>query len=164
MKNVYIIGGTMGVGKTTVSEILNKRLSNSVFLDGDWCWNANPFHVTDETKAMVIDNICHLLNNFIKCSSYENIIFCWVMHRQDIIDSILSRIESNECKIHCISLVCDEAIIVKRLKEDVKKGLRTDDIIEKSVMRIPLYDSLDTEKIDVSNISAERAADIIANL
>lgn len=46
MKNVYIIGGTMGVGKTTVCNLLKHRLKNAVFLDGDWCWDAEPFLVT----------------------------------------------------------------------------------------------------------------------
>lgn len=36
MKNLYIIGGTMGVGKTAVSQQLKSDLPNSVFLDGDW--------------------------------------------------------------------------------------------------------------------------------
>lgn len=65
MKVLYLIGGTMGVGKTTVCRELNARLPNSVFLDGDWCWCMDPFRVNDETKAMVMDNICHLLNNFL---------------------------------------------------------------------------------------------------
>ena len=68
MKTLYLIGGTMGVGKTTVSQQLKKDLANSVFLDGDWCWDADPFQVTDETKEMVMDNICYLLNNFLHCS------------------------------------------------------------------------------------------------
>ena len=71
MKTLYLIGGTMGVGKTTVSQILKKRLPNAVYLDGDWCWDASPFQVTEETKAMVLDNICHLLSNFLRCSAYE---------------------------------------------------------------------------------------------
>ena len=57
MKNIYIIGGTMGVGKTTICQKLKLKLANSVFLDGDWCWDMNPFQVTEETKKMVIDNI-----------------------------------------------------------------------------------------------------------
>ena len=48
----------MGVGKTTVSQQLKKTLRNSVFLDGDWCWDADPFQVTEETKKMVMQNIC----------------------------------------------------------------------------------------------------------
>ena len=64
MKKLYLIGGTMGVGKTAACQALKRLLPGSVFLDGDWCWDADPFVVNDETKAMVEDNICHLLNNF----------------------------------------------------------------------------------------------------
>lgn len=35
MKRLYLIGGTMGVGKTTVCQILKRQLPNCVFLDGD---------------------------------------------------------------------------------------------------------------------------------
>ncbi len=67
----------MGVGKTTVCQIMKSRLCHSVFLDGDWCWDMHPFQVTEETKRMVVENICFLLNNFLRCSAYENIIFGW---------------------------------------------------------------------------------------
>ena len=117
MKNLYIIGGTMGVGKTTVSRLLMKKLPNSVFLDGDWCWDSSPFVVTSETKAMVIDNICHLLNNFLHCSAYENVIFCWVMHQQDIIDDILKELDTSNCCVYTISLTSDEYALTNRLQE-----------------------------------------------
>ena len=89
----------MGVGKTTTCKILKDKLDNAVFLDGDWCWDSSPFQVTQETKAMVIDNICYLLNNFIRVSAYENIIFCWVMHEQSIIDLILSKLILERTKV-----------------------------------------------------------------
>ena len=54
MKKLFIIGGTMGVGKTTVSQLLKQKLPNSVFLDSDWCWDSCPFQVTAETKEMVM--------------------------------------------------------------------------------------------------------------
>ena len=76
MKRLIVVNGTMGVGKTAVCREAAKRLIPGVFLDGDWCWDMNPFSVTDETKKMVLDNICYVLNNFIKCSLFENIIFC----------------------------------------------------------------------------------------
>ena len=66
-KKLYLIGGPMGVGKTTAGQLLKIRLDNCVFLDGDWCWDMEPFQVTTETKKMVIENICFLLNNFIRC-------------------------------------------------------------------------------------------------
>ncbi|CDM69842.1 hypothetical protein CM240_2725 [Clostridium bornimense] len=154
MKKIYLIGGTMGVGKTTTCQLLKKELHNSIFLDGDWCWDANPFQVTEETKTMVLDNICYLLNNYIHCSAYENIIFCWVMHEQSIIDSILNRIDTENCIVKVISLVCDEDVLKKRIERDINEGIRTDRVIERCVERISLYQGLKTIKIDTSNKSA----------
>ena len=163
-KKLYLIGGPMGVGKTAVSQCLKKKLDNSVFLDGDWCWDANPFRVTEETKAVVLDNICHVLNNFLDCSAYENIIFCWVMHRQDIIDTILERLHTEKCSVFCISLVCEENVLTQRIYQDIKKGLRTEDVIGRSLFYQSLYAELATEKIDVSDISPEEAALRITNI
>ena len=151
MKTLYLIGGTMGVGKTTVCQQLKQDLPNSVFLDGDWCWDASPFQVTEETRAMVVDNICYLLNNFLHCSAYENVIFCWVMHQQGIIDSIVERLDMKNCAVKCISLLVDEKNLRNRLTADVEMGIRTSDVIERSVERIPLYRNLNTIKIDTSN-------------
>ena len=159
MKSLFLIGGTMGVGKTSVCQYLNVSLNNSVFLDGDWCWNANPFQVTAETKNMVIDNVCHLLNNFIRCSAYENIVFCWVMHRQDIIDELLERLDTRHCNVKTISLVCDEKTLRERLQKDVANGIRTAGVIERSIARLPLYNQLNTVKIDTTS----KSIDAIAN-
>lgn len=123
---------------------------NSVFLDGDWRWDASPFQVTVETKEMVIDNSCHLLNNFLKCSVYENIIFCWVMHEQHIINSIIEKLDTKDCAVKCISLVTNEKNLRNRLSKDVETGIRIADVIERSVSRIPLYQTLNTIKIDTN--------------
>ena len=158
MKTLYLIGGTMGVGKTTVSRQLKKELNNSVFLDGDWCWDSSPFQVTEETKTMVIRNICYLLNSFLHCSAYENVIFCWVMHEQYIIDSILKELDTDNCKVKKISLTVDEINLSNRLKADIASGIRTVDVIDRSVARIPMYQALDTIKIDTNNKSVREIA------
>lgn len=54
-----------------------------------------------------------------------------------------------------ISLICDEISLKKRLEEDVNKGIRTAEVIERSIVRIPLYQQLETIKIDTSNKSIE---------
>lgn len=164
MKNLYMIGGTMGVGKTTVCRILKKKLPNAVFLDGDWCWDADPFQVTDETKKMVQENIRFLLNQFIHCTAYENVIFCWVMHQQSIIDDLLSGLDTAACSVKCISLVVNESALRARLQKDVDAGVRQSDVIDRSIARIPLYDALKGAKIDVSDISPEEAAEMITEI
>lgn len=164
MKKIYIVGGTMGVGKTTVCQNLKELLPDSVFLDGDWCWDMSPFKVTEETKAMVMDNICYILNNYIHCSAFNNIIFCWVMHEQRIIDDIVSALDTRECEVKLISLICGEQQLRKRLQKDIDARIRQRDILQRSIARLPLYESLDTIKIDVSDISAEQTAKIISEL
>ena len=161
MKTLYIIGGTMGVGKTTVSQQLKKDLNNSVFLDGDWCWDASPFQVTEETKEMVIHNICYLLNSFLHCSAYENVIFCWVMHEQSIIDDIIKELDTENCRVKKISLIADESSLRDRLTVDITCGIRTTDIIDRSVRRISMYQALDTVKIDTSNKTVREITDEI---
>lgn len=138
-KNLYIIGGTMGVGKTTTCQLLKKKLSNSVFLDGDWCWDADPFQVTEETKSMVQKNICYLLNSFIHCSAYDNVIFCWVLHDQSIIDNLLNKIDVDDCNVKVISLVANEATL-------------------------QMYELLDAVKIDTSDKTIEEITDEIISV
>lgn len=150
MKTLYLIGGTMGVGKTTVCRELKNQLPRSVFLDGDWCWDMNPFVVTEETKTMVLDNITTLLKNFLRCSAYDHVIFCWVMHQQSILDQILSRLDLTGVTVVPVSLVCSQEVLLQRLNQDVSAGLRQPDILLRSPQRLPLYDALDTHKIDTS--------------
>ena len=164
MTQIGMIDGAMGVGKTTVSQQLKKDLANSVFLDGDWCWDADPFQVTDETKEMVMDNICYLLNNFLHCSAYENVIFCWVMHEQSIVDEIVSKLDTEECRVIKISLIVDEANLRKRLLSDIANKIRTEEIMDKSIARIQMYQVLDTVKIDTSNKSVCEITEEIAAL
>ena len=154
----------MGVGKAAVCQLLKKQLNHCVFLDGDWCWDMHPFEVNEETKQMVLANIKFLLNSFIQCSVYENIIFCWVMHEQSITDELLSAIETANCEVKVISLICREESLRERLQKDVDQGIREPEIIQRSILRLDGYKTLNTIKLDVSDISASMAAKQIASL
>ena len=100
MKTIYLIGGTMGVGKTTESQ-----------------------------------------------------------HQQSIIDSILEKLDTQNCEVKCVSLIADEANLRKRLTKDVEKGIRSEDVIERSVARILMYKTLNTIKIDTN----EKLVSMVAN-
>lgn len=164
MKKLYIIKGTMGIGKTTVSKLLKNSLDRSVFLDGDWCWDMSPFIVNEETKKMVIDNIIYLLNNFLKCSEYKNIIFCWVLNLKEVEKEILSRLNLEKVEVFSISLVCNELELEKRLKKDIELGLRKEEIILKSKERLKDYKNHEGIKIEVSNLTPVEIVNIIKNI
>lgn len=164
MKRLFLIGGTMGVGKTATSQELKKILPHAVFLDGDWCWDADPFIVTEETKAMVQENIAYLLNNFLHCSAYENIIFCWVMHQQAILDALLASLDTRECEVFPISLICSAETLTQRIQGDIAVGRRTPDVLERALPRLSLYDELHTIKVATDNFTPLETAKYLAEL
>lgn len=72
------------------------------------------------------------------------------MHQQAIIDSIVEKLDTQNCDVKCISLIANEANLRKRLTQDVESGIRAEDVIERSVARIPMYDTFNTMKIDTN--------------
>ena len=163
MKTLYLIGGAMGVGKTAACQQLKRLLPDCVFLDGDWCWDAQPFVVNDFTKRMVVDNIVYMLNSFIACPDYENVIFCWVMHQQAIIDSIVSRLKG-KFDLSVFALTCSRDALERRIMGDVAAGLRKADVIGRSAERLALYGGLKGAAIiDTTNIAPDEAARMIAD-
>lgn len=96
---------------------------------------------------MVMDNICYLLNSFLRCFAYENIIFCWVMHEQSIIDTILDRVNTANCTVKVISLIARKDTLTERIMGDIEKGSRSIDVLERSIARLPLYQSIDSVKV-----------------
>lgn len=116
-KKVIFISGTIGSGKTTLSEKLVYSIPNSVMLDGDWCFHqGNTWYFDKETKDMAINNIITVLNSYINNPNFENIIFCWTLHKQDMIDKILNSLVG-DFKFYHFSLICSEKTIQERIRK-----------------------------------------------
>jgi len=160
VKKLIIINGTMGTGKTTICKILYKKLNNSVWLDGDWCWMMNPFKVTEENKRMAEDNITYLLNNFLGNPDFEYVIFSWVMHNENIFDVLLEKLQKNEFQRYKISLVCSPEELKKRMLKDG----REEKDIEMSLGRLKSYERMNTIKVDTTNTAVEKTVNEIVNI
>lgn len=163
-KKLIIINGTMGVGKSVTSRELNKSLNNSVWLDGDWCWMMNPFLVNDENKTMVINNITYLLRSFINNSSIQYIIFNWVIHTEDIFDTILEPLKDLEFDVIKITLTCSEEALKNRIGKDIGVNLRDESCINRSLQRLELYKNMSTIKLDTSKLSIAEVVEKIVKI
>ena len=162
-KKLILIGGTMGIGKTTIGQYLvENRLDNAVFLDGDWCWYMHPWIFNDENKEMVLRNIQFLLNSFIDNSSIENIVFVWVMHHQEIIDDLLARLHG-DYELYSFSLTATEEELTKRFSKDIDAGIRSRSALQEAITRIKMYQDVKSIKIDVSGQDYPDSANIIIN-
>ncbi len=149
MKKLIIVNGVPGAGKTTVCKELYKSISNSVWLDGDWCWMMNPFVVNEENKRMVEENITFSLRNYLINSSYKYVIFNWVIGNEKIFEIILRKLEDLEFQLYKISLISSPEVLRERMLEDG----RSEEKIGNSINNLRLYDDMDTLKIDTTNMS-----------
>lgn len=161
--NLIFVNGTMGAGKTATCRALRLLLPNNVFLDGDDCWNMHPFTVNDTTKRMVLDNIAALLNNFLACGQFENILFCWVMHERAIVDEILGRLRG-DFAFSLFTLTCEEGELRRRLQKDVAAGLRDGGVVARSLERAAHYQNMRSQIIDTTGRAAEATARAVAQI
>lgn len=133
-----------------MARALLARLPNSVWLDGDDVWRMNPFRVDPTTTSMVESNIRFVLKNFLT-SGFSDVIFSWVLHRQEIIDSILGGLSGLDHELFVFTLVCDEEILRRRFQGDPGK-------VSLALRRLQESKELLTTKIDVTEKSAEEVA------
>jgi len=111
-----------------------------------------------------MNNVCYLLNSFVHCSAYDNIIFCWVMHRQSIISTILERADVKGSEVTVISLMVSEKALTERIMPDVKGGIRKSDVLNRSIARIPLYQIYSSIKIQTDGKAADAIVDEVSAL
>ncbi|MGM0166495.1 hypothetical protein IGI39_001455 [Enterococcus sp. AZ135] len=163
-KKLILIGGPMGSGKTTVSKILNNTVHHSAFLDGDWCWEINPFIVNEENKRMVFSNIHFLLNSFISNTTTNTIIFCWVMDEQEIIQRILTGLDLLNVEVTSFSLLPSPEKLTSNIEKDILLGIRNIEDINRSISRLPKYQGVASIHIDTTFLTATETADKILDM
>lgn len=161
MKKIVLIGGPMGVGKSTVGKALSDKFPNAVYLEGDLGWKNVPFILNDENKKKVLNNIIDMINNAL--NDYEVIILGWVLDYQSTIDYLIKDI--TDTNIYSFSLLANEETITQRLENDIKNNIRKDDgVIQRSLSRIKRYDDVCSFKIDTSFISVEQVVNLIERM
>ena len=165
-KNLIIVNGAPGMGKTTVCEELAKIIPRNVYLDCDCFMWANPYIVTEETERIRYENITFTTMNYLSCSEYDNVIINWVFVNQNAIDRILNGIDLTNVNVLTYSLVCRFDVWKMRMENDkinLKRKIET--TYEKWAKRISdgYYKNIEAKAIDTSEITAKQVAEIIAN-
>ncbi len=165
MKRLILIRGPMGAGKTATGRELQRLLPNCAFLDGDWCWDIRPFTVNDETRAMVLANIRHMLTAYLRCGAVENIVLAWVMQDEEIVEALCDGLPLDGAELHCFSLTATESALTTRLQCDIDSGLRTPDILPRSLSYLPKFAPSAPDTVDTTTQTpAQTAQEILLRL
>lgn len=150
LKKLIVINGAMGVGKTSICKELNKKLLNSAWLDGDWCMMMNPMNFTEINQKMFLDNIYHLLNNYLSNPSFEYVLFSWVIPREEMMNYLIKKLSDNCFELVRLTLLCED----NKLKERMLQAKRDEVSINKSMLYQEAFRSINTIKIDTTELSA----------
>lgn len=118
----------------------------------------NPWDMCEQNKKMVMDNITHILRSYLASGTIDNVVFSWVLHRQDVIDELLGRLDGFDFELSGFCLTCTPERLQSRMRAD---GRDIDDI-KASVERLRFYPAAGWSLIDTSNITPGRAAEMIA--
>ena len=105
------------------------------------------------------ENICSVLARDLRCPELDHVIFGWVLHQQETIDTILSRLPLEGVEIINISLLASPEALRTRLERDMADGRRPrDGVVERSLAYLPLYEKLNTWKLDTTRLTPEETA------
>ena len=157
---VYIINGPMGVGKTATGKLIAEKNPGTAFIDGDWCMDIHPFVGNRETKAMAVNNILHMIDNYQKCSECKMVVLVWLMDDESVLRSIMDGLAALRAEVKSVTLFCDRDTLIRRWKNDRNCEWRTDQWLEVSLASLPRFASM-KDAIDTSGLSVDQTADMI---
>ena len=140
---VIIINGPMGVGKTTTGKCIAEMNPGTAFIDGDWCMDIHPFVGNSETRAMAVDNILHMIDNYRKCSACRQIVLVWLMDDEQTYRRIRQGIEQMQLELRSVTLVCDREHLISRWKNDDRCEWRTEEWLAVSLNSLGYFASAD---------------------
>ena len=157
---VIILNGPMGVGKTTVGKYIADHHPGTAFIDGDWCLDIHPFVGNQETKAMAVDNILHMIGNYQKCSVCSMVVLVWLMDEPWVIQKITQGLSAMQAEVKNVTLVCSRENLIRRWKDDHNCEWRTDEWLNVSLKSLPGFASMDNT-IDTSGLPVEQVAELV---
>lgn len=160
---VIIINGTMGVGKTAVGKYIAGHHEGTAFIDGDWCLDLHPFVGSDETKAMAIDNILHMIGNYRKCSVCRQIVLVWLMDDAWVRERIAQGVDGMGLQRISVTLVCEKDELISRWKHDDQCEWRTDEWLEASLSLLPAFAAMEN-CLDTTGRSIAEVAETVMEI
>ncbi len=162
MKQLVVIVGPNGVGKSTTAKEISKKRTHTAYVDSDWCRMINPFEFTIKTKQTVEKNIYCLLRNYLDCDDIKTVLFthAWHGERKEIYENVVEKLKKDhmEFKETIIILKCSEEENIRRATNDGRDKMR----IERGMKQtFSFYDGYDYPLIDTTEMTPSQVAEKI---
>ena len=83
------------------------------------------------------------------------------MQEENIVSDLLSLLDGCSYRLYRFKLICDETALQEHLQKDIDAGIRTPDVVERSLARLPLYETMAGDPVDTGVLSPQEAAEYI---
>ena len=113
---IIIINGSLGVGKSSVSEKLHQKFDKSVYLDGDEIGNVHPFEIYDAARIEHLYRTLELLVGFHQKYGYHNFVINYVFESSGSLQDLLDLLRPLDARIRTYWLTCDEKEQARRIQ------------------------------------------------
>lgn len=155
MTKLVLLGGPTGVGKSTVMQLLHKRISHAALLDADDVWRVSEELSIEGNRAIALSNVVSVMRGYFEAGC-EIGILSWVFARSALYDPVIAGMEDMVDDIDQIYLIASQAELERRLRQ---RG--DQELYEYSLSRLELISSLPYPKIDTSHMTTEEVATAI---
>ena len=114
---IIIINGSVGVGKSSVSEELHRKFDKSVYLDGDQIGYVHPFEIYDDVRIDHLYQTLAVLVGFHQKHGYHNFVINYVFESSGSLQDLLDRLRQLDAELHTFWLTCDTEEQARRIQD-----------------------------------------------
>jgi len=154
---LYLLSGPCGVGKSTVSKEVAKRIPRSVLLVGDTLLDVYQGYEApwEERLSLAWTNILSVTRNFIR--HRWNVVLDFVV--EDELEWFMHELEDMSVSLHYIVLVADEPTLIQRINH---RG--TPEITDRSLFLLDKLKKLETNSHFLYNTSGKSPTEITEDI
>jgi chloramphenicol 3-O-phosphotransferase len=161
---IIIINGSLGVGKSSVSEELHQKFDKSVHLDGDYIGDVNPFEIYDPARISHLYRTLELLVGFHQKNGYHNFVINYVFESPESLQELLDLLRPLDDDIHTYWLTCEREEQARRIQKRQRDGLswELDRFIElQQIQARAAQQGFIGKEIDTTQLTAVEVAEAI---
>lgn len=158
MKDLFLIGGPKGARLAEVCGELKALFEGCAVVNGDALSPSGDF--SGEDLELALDNVCHVLNNFLRTESVRKVLFYWTPESESSLVYLRRHLHLENCDVHTMSLICTPKTLEERLNGMIGRGECSEREKERVLALLPFYENFPGEKADGDRSPAEIAQTI----